>query len=253
MSAKSQEKVVLVTGGLGGIGLATGKEFARNGFNVLLSDLSASASANRVPADKNVHYHRCDARMIDEVVGLFRQCRVRFGRLDVLVTAHGVYAPQRVEATPEDQFDWIMDTNFKGVYFCISEALKLMEEGAIITVGSSIGIAAEKDSPVYCASKAAVHHLARCLAQKVGRKIRVNSIAPGPIDTPLLRGSFNNDPVMIEQYRRMALRGIASPEEVAKMVFFMASDACQFMNGAVVPFDGGESIMYSGEPQRDPA
>lgn len=237
-------RVVLITGGFGGIGFATGKVFSENGYRVILADTEIGNS----PA--NCKSFSCDIRNNAEVQALFRFCRETFGRLDVLVTAHGVYNSVKCIEATEGDFDRVIDTNFRAVFFCCQEALRLIDEGVIINVGSSVGIAADKDAPVYSASKAAVHQLTKCLAQEYGRRVRVNAIAPGPVDTPLLRKAFNEDAMIIEAYRKMTLRGIAVPEEIARMIYFMASDACKFMNGAVVPFDGGESILYAGEPSK---
>ncbi|OGY64312.1 MAG: hypothetical protein A3I89_01325 [Candidatus Harrisonbacteria bacterium RIFCSPLOWO2_02_FULL_41_11] len=256
------KKVVLVTGGFGGIGFATGKAFIKSGYDVLLTDIAAAPSPevlesfhelNRISSDavgNMVLYPKCDIRSEEMARDLFEFCKKAYGRLDVLVTAHGVYSSQKVSELTEEEIDRIMDTNFKGVVLCAREALYLMKTGVIINVGSSVGIAADSDSPIYSASKAAIHQFTKCLAQKCGRTIRVNVIAPGPVDTPLLRKAFNNDLKTIEEYRRMALRGIASCDEIATMIVFMASDACNFMNGAIVPFDGGESILYAGEPPK---
>lgn len=252
-NAGISRKVALVTGGFGGIGLATGKAFVRNKYDVLLADIGvAPATLTDVPDDTDhmTLYPNCDVRLEGSVKRLFEVCRETYGRLDTLVTAHGVHNSQKVPELTEESFDLIMDTNFKGVVLCTREALRLMKTGVIINVGSSVGIAADSDAPIYSASKAAVHHFTKCLAQKSGRDIRVNAIAPGPVDTPLLRRAFNNDQRAIEEYRHLALRGIASPDEVGEMIVFMASDACKFMNGAIVPFDGGESILYAGEPSK---
>lgn len=239
-------KVVLITGGLGGVGFATGKLFAKNGYLVILAD--SKEKSGDMPV--NCTYFQCDIQNVSEVQTLFRFCRATYDRLDVLVTAHGVHNSVKCVDAEEADFDYVMDTNFKAVFFCCREALQLMDEGVIVNIGSSVGIAADKDAPTYSASKAAVHQLTKCLAQEYGRRVRVNAIAPGPVDTPFLRGAFNNNNETMEAYRRMALRGIAAPEEVARVILFMASDACRFMNGSVVPFDGGESILYAGEPSK---
>lgn len=251
--AENARKVALITGGFGGIGLATGKAFVRNRYDVLLADIGAvpeTLADAKDGTDSMTFYPHCDVRLEGSIKKLFEVCKETYGRLDALVTAHGVHNSQKVPELTEEGFDLIMDTNFKGVVLCTREALRLMKTGVIINVGSSVGIAADSDAPIYTASKAAVHHFTKCLAQKSGRDIRVNAIAPGPVDTPLLRKAFNNDQQAFEAYRHSALRGIASPDEIGEMIVFMASDACKFMNGAIVPFDGGESILYAGEPPK---
>jgi NAD(P)-dependent dehydrogenase (short-subunit alcohol dehydrogenase family) len=242
-----EDRVAIITGGHGGIGLATGLLFAQTGYRVILADQVRACSASPPP---NVIEFVCDLRSSASVHQLFEFCRNELGKLNVLVTAHGAHNSVKCADATVEEFDFVMDTNFKAVFFCCKEALQLMQEGVIINVGSSVGIAADKDAPIYSASKAAVHQLTKCLAQEYGRRVRVNAVAPGPIDTPLLRRAFNNSDEDIEAYRKIAVRGIARAEEVAQVILFMASDACQFMNGAVVPFDGGESIMYFGEPPK---
>lgn len=240
--------IVLITGGLGGIGFATAKLFARNGYEVVIFDKVEKKQAPELPS--GVEYYSCDVRNVQEIKNLFRFLKKRYGRLDVLVTAHGIHSTAKCLEASEEDFDEVMGTNFKSVFFLCSEALRLMNEGVIINIGSSVGIAADKDAPIYSVSKAAVHHLTKCLAQKYGRRVRINALALGPVDTPLLQDAFNNDAKIIDTYRASSLRGIATPEEVARFIYFMASDECKFMNGAIVPFDGGESILYSGEPPK---
>ena len=170
MDKSRDKKVVLVTGGFGGIGFATAKLFSEKEYKVIIAD----KEVKNVPP--NCVAFSCDFRNITEIKALFRFCRETFGRLDVLVTAHGIFnAAKCTEATEED-FNGVMETNFKAVFFCCQEALRLMDEGVIINIGSSVGIAADKDSPIYSVSKAAVHHLTKCLAQEYGRRVRVNVI-----------------------------------------------------------------------------
>ncbi len=234
------QKVVMVTGATGGIGKATCEVFRTNDWSVLPTDLLVQSGNG----------FECNMRSVQQIEKLFEYCRDRYGRLDALVSAHGVHNSVKCANSTEQSFDDVMDMNFKSVFFLCREALKMMTTGSIVLVGSSVGIAADKDAPVYSASKAAVHQLVKCLAQEHGREVRVNSVAPGPVDTKMLRHAFGYDQGTINAYRQMALRGIAEPSEVAEMIYFMTSEKCRFMNGSIVTFDGGESILYSGEPAK---
>lgn len=241
---KNDKRVVLITGGFGGIGFSTGKMFSRNGYQVVLADTQIKKT------HFNANTFLCDLRDVGDITRLFGFIKEKFGRLDVLVTAHGVHSSVKSTQATETDFNEVLDANLKSVFFCCKETLLLMKQGTIINVGSSVGIVADKDAPLYSVSKAAIHQLTKCLAQEYGKRVRVNAIAPGPVDTPFLRGAFKNNKKVIANYRRKALRGIATPEEVAQMIYFMASDSCKFMNGAIVSFDGGESILYTGEPAK---
>ena len=192
-----------------------------------------------------------------EVDQVFDEVVKQFGRLDILVNNAGIYFPKTALELTEKDWDKMIDINLKGQFLCAQRAAKEMAKnkwGRIINISSvasgQVGVGILGGAH-YTASKGGVIGLSETLAVEwAPLGINVNVIAPGPVDTPLLRKAFNNDLKTIEEYRRMALRGIASCDEIATMIVFMASDACNFMNGAIVPFDGGESILYAGEPPK---
>lgn len=236
-------KVAIVTGGASGIGLATASLFAENGYQVIQVD-------NRVLGSRFPQVLRCDVSQPDRVQALFQSCKDTFGRLDLLVNCAGVHYSSRVHEDDIERFDWLTRTNIYGTYYCCREALKLMEEGVIINVASSVGIAADPAAAAYSASKAWVIHFTKCIAQEYGRKVRCNSICPGPTDTPLWRNAFGNDPVKMEEVKKVNPMGkIATPDEIAKVILFVASDEASFVNGATWEVDGGESIFYYEPPK----
>lgn len=242
------KKVVIVTGGASGIGLAAGLEFSGLGYQVILADIQNPPKRILVE-HAELHYTECDVRAYTQVELLFLYRKESFGRLDVLVNVAGVHNSLKLHEGKIFDFDNVLQTNLNGTMYCCREAVKLMDEGVIINIASSVGIAADKDAPAYSTSKAAVIHFTKCIAQAYGQRIKCNAISPGPIDTPLLRRAFPNDP-NLDAVRAMNPRGVETPEKLAKLIAFMASDDCQFVNGANWIFDGGESIIYAGEPPK---
>lgn len=239
------EKIAIITGGAGGIGLATALELI-NDYEVIVADI---IFGRKIPhfIDRFI----CDVSLEEQVENLFQHCKKIFGRLDLLVNVAGVFSASKVKEATAEEFSRVYKTNILGIFLCSRAALRLMETGVIINIASSVGIAADKDAPLYSSSKAWVIHFTKCLAQEYGEKIRCNAICPGPIDTKFLRDAFHNDEKAMESYAKMNPRGrIAKPEEVAELIAFIASEKAGFINGATMQIDGGESIVYKGEPEK---
>ena len=248
MNARRFEgKVVLVTGGNSGIGLAAAKAFVGEGAKVVVSGrneatLAAAvgalgASATGVAADTG----RLDG--IDRVIAATRE--FGGGRLDVLFCNAGIAAFGPIATISEQKWDEVMNVNLKGVYFTAQKALPLMTRGGAIVLNASV--AAGKGDPggsMYAASKAAVRSLGRSLgAELVGAGIRVNVVSPGPIETPIFgRTGMNEQQVAdlkVAFSDRNPMKRFGTPDEVAATVLFLASDAASYITGVDLLVDGG--------------
>ncbi len=246
MAGKLEGKVAVVTGGNSGIGLATAKEFAREGARVVISGRDARTLEEAARAiGGGVLALRSDAPSLADIEALFAAVKERFGRVDVLFVNAGVAQFAPVEETDEELFDHIMDINFKGAYFTVKKALPLLNEGASVVLNTSVvAHIGFPNSSVYSASKAALLSLVRTLsADLVGRGIRVNAVSPGPVETPIF-GRLGLPPETREETKnvfreQVPLKRFGRPEEIAKAVLFLASSDSSFLLGAEIVADGG--------------
>lgn len=239
-------KIALVTGGNSGMGLATAKLFAAEGAQVVITgrrqkDLDEAAKligSAALPVQGDV------SRMAD-LDRLFATIREKYGKLEVIFANAGLGTVAPLAEVTEAQFDREFAVNVKGLFFTVQKALPLLSDGASIILNSSI--AAYKGMQgfsVYSATKAAVRSLARTWTTDLKeRKIRVNSISPGPIDTPI----FGKMGLSQEQSHgfKQGLPGVTplgrmgSPDEIARTVLFLASDDSSYITGVDLAIDGG--------------
>jgi NAD(P)-dependent dehydrogenase (short-subunit alcohol dehydrogenase family) len=248
MAGKLEGKVAVVTGGNSGIGLATAKEFSREGARVVVTGRDArtlAAAAREIGGE--VLALRSDAASLADIDELFSAVKERFGRIDVLFVNAGVGKFAPVEETDEELFDQIMDINFKGAYFTIQKALPLLNDGASVVLNTSVvAHVGFPNSSVYSASKAALLSLVRTLsADLLGRGIRVNAVSPGPVETPIF-GKMGlppeaKDETMKGFQAQVPLKRLGRPEEIAKAVLFLAGPDSSFLVGTEIIADGGVS------------
>ena len=243
---KLEGKVAVVTGGNSGIGLATAKEFAREGARVVITgrDTRTLAEAAR-EIGGDVLALRSDSSSLADLDELFAAVKDRHGRVDVLFVNAGVGKFAPLEETDEALFDQIMDVNLKGAYFTVQKALPLLNEGASVVLNTSVvAHIGFPNSSVYSASKAALLSLARTLsAELVGRGIRVNAVSPGPVETPIF-GRMGLPVEAVGETKRgfseqVPLKRMGRPEEIAKAVLFLASSDSSFLLGTEIVADGG--------------
>jgi NAD(P)-dependent dehydrogenase (short-subunit alcohol dehydrogenase family) len=245
---KLEGKVAVVTGGNSGIGLATAKEFKREGARVVITGRDArtlAEAAREIGGD--VLALRSDAASLSDIDELFAAVRERYGRVDVLFVNAGVGKFAAVEETDEELFDQIMDINFKGAYFTVKKALPLLADGASVVLNASVvAHVGFPGASVYSASKAALLSLVRTLsADLVGRGIRVNAVSPGPVETPIF-SKMGLPPEALDETKRgfseqVPLGRFGRPEEIAKAVLFLASSESSFLVGTEIVADGGVS------------
>ncbi len=246
-------KVALITGAAVGIGRAIAVACAREGAKVVVnyskSRPEAETTAEMVrQAGGAPLVIRADVSQDRQVKTMVAETLDRFGRIDVLVNNAGVTAfvefPD-LDGLTDEVWDRLYDVNVKGVFFCcraVAPAMRRQGQGCIVTIASVAGIGTQGSSIAYCASKAAVIHLSKCLAQVLAPEIRVNVIAPGFIgDTRWHAGRPNLEQVRQRSAQRTPLKRLGSAEEVAEAALFLASRA-DFLTGEVMVVDGGQLV-----------
>jgi len=248
MARKLDNKIALVTGATSGIGLATAQRFAAEGAHVYITgrrqaELDAAVKGIR-EAGGNVTGVRVDSAKLDELDALYAQIKQEKGRLDVLFANAGGGSMLPLGSITEEQFDDTFDRNVKGVLFTVQKALPLLAQGAsVILTGSTAGSSGTAAFSVYSASKAAVRAFARSwILDLKDRGIRVNVVSPGPVHTPGLDGLVPDEgrqSLHDALAAQVPLGRLGEPEEIGKVVAFLASDAASFVNGVELFVDGG--------------
>jgi NAD(P)-dependent dehydrogenase (short-subunit alcohol dehydrogenase family) len=239
-------KIALITGGNGGIGLATAKRFVSEGAYVFITGRrKAELDAAAKEIARNVTIVQGDVSKLDDLDRLFAQIKQEKGRLDIVFANAGVakYAP--FGKVTEELYDSIFNINVKGLLFTVQKALPLLPDGASIILNASIvgskGLAANS---VYSATKAAVRSFARTWTTDLkDRRIRVNAVSPGSIDTPglndLLASSETGQQRLKMISNNVPLGRLGTPDEIANAVLFLASDESSYVTGTEIFVDGG--------------
>jgi len=246
MGNKLEGKIAVITGGNSGIGLATAKRLVSDGAHVFITgrrqnELDAAVSE----IGKNVSGIQGDVSNLADLDRLYTKVKDQKDRLDILFANAGIGEFVPLGEISEEHFDKIFGINVKGVLFTVQKALPLFQDGGSIILNASVnaskGIEA---SSVYSATKTAVRSFARTwTADLKARKIRVNAISPGPIDTPIFNG-LNQSREEIEQLKKSLITSVpmgrmGSTDEIAKVVSFLASDESSFVTGTELFVDGG--------------
>jgi NAD(P)-dependent dehydrogenase (short-subunit alcohol dehydrogenase family) len=243
---KLDGKIALVTGGNGGIGLATAKRFVAEGAYVFITGRREGELAAAVKhIGRNVTAVQGDVSNLDDLDRLFGQIKREKGKLDIVFANAGIakYAP--VGAITEELYDSIFNINVKGLLFTVQKALPLMPDGAAIILNASIvaskGLSANS---IYSATKAAVRSFARTWTTDLkARRIRVNAVSPGTIDTPGLNDLLASSDAGQERIKMISnavpLGRFGTPDEIAKAVVFLASDDSSYVTGTELFVDGG--------------
>ena len=244
--ARLKGKVAVVTGGNSGIGLATARRFQEEGAKVIIAGRSRTTLDEAVKSIGNgILAVQADVSRLEDVDKLYAEVAKKYGKIDVLFVNAGVakFAPlaQTTESTYDEQFD----INIKGAYFTIQKALPLLNDGASIILNTSVADRkGTANTSAYSATKAALRSLARTAAAELAdRGIRVNTVAPGPIVTPIFgRTGLPQEAIdgfAKEIVSKVPLKRFGQPEEVASAVAFLASQDASYITGVELSVDGG--------------
>ncbi|UGQ11200.1 SDR family oxidoreductase [Yinghuangia sp. ASG 101] len=238
-------KTALVTGAGSGIGRAITLRFAREGARVVAADVTGAQEEVAAEAGGVVHPYSCDVADEESVRGLIEFCRQRFGRLEVLANNAGISGGRaRIHEMPMAEFDRVMAVNVRGSYVVLRHALPLLllaEGGASVVNTASIGgFRATPESSPYIVSKGAQIMMTRVAAlEYVKDGIRVNAVCPGTTKTAILDGS---PPELLEMLSgRIPMGRLGTPEEIANLALFLASDEASYITGQCWIADGGRS------------
>lgn len=240
-------KIAVITGGSSGIGLATAKRFVEEGAHVVITgrrenELKEAATLIK----KNVTTVVGDVSRLEDLDRLYALVKEKHGHIDILFANAGAGTIAPLAVATEAHFDQTFDVNVKGVFFTVQKALPLFKDGGSIVLNSSVSnVLGLPAFTAYAASKAAVRNFARGWAKElIDRKIRVNCVSPGAIDTPALATTTGLTAEQAEQAAAQFITQIpmgrrGTPEEIAAAVTFLASDESSYITGIDLPVDGG--------------
>jgi NAD(P)-dependent dehydrogenase (short-subunit alcohol dehydrogenase family) len=241
MNRKLENKIAVVTGGSAGIGLGVAKRFAAEGARVFITGRRQSELDKALATiEGNVTAIQGDASNLADIGRIYETVKTQAGRIDVLFANAGFYEVGRLGEITEDHFDKTFNTNVRGLVFTVQKALPLLSQGSsVILVGSIASLKGFEALSVYNASKAAVRSFARTWINDLrGRGIRVNVLSPGHIETPGL-SSLMNDGQKAAAVANVPLGRMGTPDDMAKVAVFLASDDSGYISGVELFADGG--------------
>ncbi|MGM9581309.1 MAG: SDR family NAD(P)-dependent oxidoreductase [Anaerovibrio sp.] len=245
---KAGEKVVLITGGTSGIGLAAAALFLQDGWQVAVMGRDAGKGQKAVAMlGENASYVQGDVSSTEDCRRAVAETAGHFGRLDALINSAGIYFERAIEDVDEEAFDRMLSVNLKGTYFMTKYAADIMKKqgsGCIVNVSSDAGLHGNMLCSTYCASKGAVNMFTKAMALELGPfGIRINAVCPGDVLTPLTEAQLLQYPDREQALGEMGsvypLGRIASPDEVASVIKFLCNREAGFVNGALWSIDGG--------------
>jgi len=241
-------KVALITGAAQGIGLATALKFAQEGAHVVICDIKQASVDASVDAANALGVRAqgfvVDVTQRDMVDAVVADTLAEFGAIDILVNNAGITQDARLQKMTLEQFDRVIDVNLRGVFHCtqaVADAMVAKGSGVILNASSVVGIYGNFGQTNYAASKFGVIGFTKTWARELGPKgIRVNAVAPGFIATPIL--DTIPEKILAGMKSQVPLARLGSPEEVANVYAFLASDEASYVNGAVLEVSGGMTV-----------
>jgi len=237
-------KVVLITGSSRGIGASTAIIFAQKKFNVVINYQNSKEQAEKLSHELEKKYNiktlciKCDISSEEDVKKMIETIIKTFNRLDVVVNNAGIAIDSLPEDKTKESFQKILDINLIGTFIVSKYAKEFMDKGAIVNISSTNGINSYYPFSLdYDASKAGVNILTKNLAVEYAPNVRVNAVAPGWVNTEM--NQLLDDDFKEEELKKITLKRFADPTEIAKVVYFLASDDASYINGEIIVVDGG--------------
>ncbi len=242
-----KNKVAVITGGNSGIGYASARELKEKGATVIITGRN-SERVEQASKELDVSGIVADVTNLSQLDDLIKTVQKDYGKVDTLLVNAGVFSPAPIGQLTEDVYDYQMDINFKGAVFTIEKFSSILNEGAsIINISSELANKGVANTAIYSATKAALNSYTKTAATELApRKIRVNSINPGPVNTPI----YGKTGMTEEQLGGMAktfqdrvpLKRFAEATEISKLVAFLASDDASYITGSEYNIGGGINI-----------
>lgn len=247
-SQRLSQKVCLITGAAQGIGLATARKFASEGAIVAVCDLRQAGIDDAVQQCQALGAEAAgfvvDVTQRDMVDAVVQRVKEQFGRIDVLVNNAGITQDARLQKMTIEQFDRVIDVNLRGVFHCaqaVTDTMIAQGSGVILNASSVVGLYGNFGQTNYAATKFGVIGFTKTWSRELGPKgIRVNAVAPGFIQTPIL--DTIPEKVIEDMKHRVPLHRLGTPEEIANVYAFLASDEASYVNGAVIEVSGGMTV-----------
>ncbi|HMH11869.1 MAG TPA: SDR family oxidoreductase [Edaphobacter sp.] len=238
-----ENKIALITGAASGIGAATARELSRAGAHVLLADINLAGAESLAAELPNASAVAMDVTDSASIAAAF----AGITQLDILINSAGIGLVGDITHTTEEDFARVMRVNVTSVFLVTQAAFPLLlsSYGCIVNIGSAAGTVGVKQRFAYCASKGAVHSLTRQIAVDYPKELRINCIAPGTVQSPFVEGylekyhAHEKEKVRAELVARQPIGRLGTPEDIASLVRYLCSREAEFINGAIIPIDGG--------------
>ena len=241
------DKVAVITGGARGIGRATATLFLERGYRVAVLDIDGRALAQA----SDVLALECDVAVPGQVGSAIKRVDAKYGRIDALVNNAGVAVFKPLLETTYEEWSRVLDVNLGGPFLCTQACAPVMLRnggGAVVNISSVSGLRASTLRVAYGTSKAALDHLTKQQAAELGDKgIRVNAVAPGPVDTAMAKQVHTAD-IRKGYHDAIPLNRYGTEREIAEAVVFLCSDAASYINGQTIAVDGGFDATGIGLP-----
>ena len=245
-------KVALITGAARGIGLATAKRFLSEGWSIALLDIESEllqAAVDGLSQPERTLALVCDVSEPAQVTASFEKLGRHFGRLDALVNNAGIAIFKSILGTTFEEWNRVLAVNLTGPFICTQAAVGIMQKnggGAIVNITSISGLRASTLRVAYGTSKAALAHLTKQQAAEFGELgIRVNAVAPGPVDTAMAKAVHSKE-IRADYHDAIALNRYGLEEELAEAIYFLCSDKASYITGQVLAVDGGFDAVGIG-------
>lgn len=250
----SPKKVALVTGAARGIGLATARRFLAEGWQVALLDIEGdllTSAVEEIARPEDTLALHCDVSDAVAVAAAIDEIRRRFGRLDALVNNAGIAVFAPLLETSDEDWNRVLAVNLTGPFLCTKAAVELMREeggGAVVNITSISAVRASTLRSAYGTSKAALAHLTKQLAVELASLgIRVNAVAPGPVDTAMAK-AVHSPAIRADYHDAIPLNRYGLEEELAEAIFFLACERSSYITGQILAVDGGFDAAGIGLP-----